>query len=128
MSITSTYFFQAISNTKDIDQFTDGEIDKDYKPFSINKMVAQYRDLVFFADEMNVSHNISKKDQLIFYNEIIPKKSRRALWTNKSKDHNLEIVMSYYNITQEKADPYLRILSKEQLTELENRLNIGGRE
>jgi chromosomal replication initiation ATPase DnaA len=125
---SSKYFFEAISYTKDKDQFTDGEIDKDYIPYIMNRMVAQYRDLVFFADDMNVSMNISKTHQIDFYMSVIPKKKRRALWTQKENNDAIEIIMNYYNISYDKAEPYLRILSEEQVGQLETRLNIGGRE
>lgn len=128
VTVTTTTFFNCVSHEKDIDTFTEGEIQKDYKPFIINRMIAQYKELIFFADAMNVSHDISKEHQLFFYNMIIPKKTRRALWNNKSKNRELSIIMQYYNLSQEKADPYLRILTREQINELEERLNIGGKE
>lgn len=124
---SSSYFFNAISNTKDVEQFTQGEIDKDYSPYVVNKMVSHWKDIIFFADELNVRRNISKKDQILFYIELIPKKSRRTLWSTKKKNEDLETVMKYYNITQEKADPYLRILTRRQIDELRVRLNTGGR-
>lgn len=124
---TASYFFNAVSYTKDLDQFTQGEIDKDYKPFVVNRMVSGYRDLVMFADEMNIRPNIAKEDQLYILNELIPKKKRRALWTNAKPSEDLEIVMEYYNITQDKAEPYLRILTPEQILKLKENLNKGGK-
>ena len=124
---TASYFFGALSFSKDIDQFTQGEIDKDYKPFVVNRMVSGYRDLVFFADELNIRPNIAKKDQLELYNLLIPKKKRRALWSTPRKNEDLEVVMNYYNINEEKAAPYMRILSREQIHDLRERLNNGGK-
>ena len=115
---TMSYFFNAISYTKDIEQFTDGEIEKDYKPYVMNRMIAQYKNLIFFADEMNRSHNIPKKYQLEFYMKVIPKKKRRALWATKDKVVDIQIIMDYYNISQEKAEEYMKILSKEQINKL----------
>ena len=124
---SSSYFFNAISFTKNPDEFTQGEIDKDYKPYVINKMVGQYRDLVLFANEMNIRKDISKIDQMLFYMEVIPKKKRRALWSSSKKDENVEVIMDYYNITQEKAHPYLKILTDNEISILKDRLNKGGR-
>ena len=124
---TGSYFFNAVSYTKDIEQFSQGEIDKDYKPFVINRMVAGYRDLVMFADEMNIRPNIAKEDQLYLYNQLIPKKKRRALWVNKKVDEDLQVVMDFYNITQEKAEPYMRILTPAQIQVLREQLNIVGK-
>ncbi len=124
---SASYFFNAVSYTKDADQFTQGEIDKDYTPFVVNKMVSQYRELVLLADEMNIRRNISKEDQLHFYMVTIPKNKRRALWSTKAKNEDLDVVMEYYNITHEKADPYMKILTGDQIQELKERLNKGGR-
>jgi hypothetical protein len=124
---TSSYFFNAVSYTKDTEQFTPEEIKKDYSPYVVNRMVAGYSDLVILADEMNISHNINKEYQMLFYAMMIPKKKRRVTFASKTKDENLKIVMEYYNITQEKADPYLKILTREQISTLKERLNKGGR-
>jgi hypothetical protein len=125
---TASYFFNAVSYTKDRDQFTQGEIDKDYKPYVINRMVAGYSELVLLADAMNISHNIPKDQQLDFYMTAIPKKKRRTVWAAKKKNDDLEVVMDYYNITQEKAYPYLKILTRDQINVLKDRLNKGGRD
>jgi len=125
---TASYFFNAISKTKDLDQFTQGEIDKDYKPYVVNRMVAGYRDLVLLAEEMNVCHNIAKEHQLAFFMAVVPKKFRRTTWSAKKKDVDLDVIMEYYNINQEKADPYLQILSRKQIDELESRLDKGGKQ
>lgn len=124
---TASYFFNTISYSKDLDQFTQGEIDKDYKPYVVNRMVSGYRDLVMFADEMNVRPNIAKEDQLVIYNQLITKKKRRALWSSAKVNEDLKTVMDYYNITQEKADPYMKILTREQIQALRERLNKGGK-
>lgn len=124
---SSSYFFNAVSYTKDSDQFTQGEIDKDYAPYVVNKMVAQYKDMIFFADEMNIRKNINKEDQLHFYMEIIPKKKRRVLWSTKKKNEDLNTVMDYYGINQDKAFDYMRILNEKQIYELRTRMNNGGK-
>lgn len=124
---SSSYFYNAISYTKDSEQFTQGEIDKDYKPFVVNKMVSGYRDTVLFAEEMTISYDISSRDQMFLYMMMLPKKKRRALWSQPKKNEDLDVVMKYYNITQEKAEPYMRILTADQIDELKERLNIGGK-
>lgn len=123
---SSSYFFNAISFTKDMKQFTDGEIEADYKPFIINRMVSGYRNLVLFAEEMNVHHNISKKDHLFLYMNMIPKKKRRTLWANKIKNEDIALIMEYYNISYEKAECYMRILTPEQVDHIKHRINTGG--
>lgn len=125
---TASYFFNALCYSKDIEQFTQGEIDKDYTPYVINRMVSGYRDLVMFADELNIRPGIAKEDQIELYKLLLPKKKRRVVWNNKKKNEDLQIVMDYYNLSEEKAAPYMKILSREQIVILRERLNNGGRE
>jgi len=124
---TASYFFNAVSYSKDMEQFTEGEIQKDYTPWVVNRMVSGYRDLIMFADELNIRPNISKENQLFLYNILIPKNKRRVVWNQKTNNPDIEIIMRYYNITEEKAEPYLKILSPEQIHILEERINNGGK-
>ena len=126
--ISSSFFFNTISHSKDIDQFTEEEIKKDYVPYVVNKMVAQYPNLVYYANELNCSHNIPKDQQLYFYNELIPKKKRKTLWNSIKKDEQMEIVTKYYKVSQDKASEYIRILTDDQIEELKARMYPGGRE
>ncbi len=125
---TASYFFNVLSYTKDLDQFTQGEIDKDYTPYVINRMISGYRNLCIFADELNIRPNIAKEDQMFLYSALIPKKKRRVVWPKKTKNDNLDIIMQYYNVSAEKAQVYLSLLSQDQIQELSARLNKGGRE
>lgn len=125
---SASYIFDTISNSKDIEQFSQGEIDKDYVPYVINRMVAGYRELIFLADAMNSSYSISKQHQMEFYNEMIAKKNRRVIWSNRTKNVNIEIIMDYYNVSYDKAEVYSRILNEEQVNEMKDSMEHGGRE
>lgn len=123
-----SHFFDAICYSKDIDQYTEEEIKKDYSPFLMNRMIAQYKSFIFLANWMNKHSNIDNDIQLKIYMDNIPKKKRQALWINKFVPSDLAAVMEYYNITQEKADPYMKILTPEQIDELARRMETGGEE
>jgi len=126
MNLTSSSFFNSISYLKDIDNYTQEEIESDYVPFVVNKMLAHYQNLIFFVDEMNCSHDIPKEQQLFFYDYLIPKQKRRVLWSNKKKDEVLEIIKEYYKISDDKAQDYKKILTEKQVEVLKSKLNKGG--
>ena len=67
--------------------------------------------------------------QYEFYINILRKGKRFSPWINKDKESDLEIVKSYYGYySNEKATQALKILSKEQLDYIKQRLDTGGKE
>ena len=117
-----SYFFNSASYKKE--DFDDDEFD-DYKPYVMNKMVAQYVDLVMFAEEMNRATNLSNEEQYLFYKMLIPKKKRRTLWPSKKKNEDLEVITEYYGVSRMKAEDYLKILNDEQINNIRNILLAG---
>ncbi len=123
---TAKNFFEAITYTKD-DSFSPGELEKDYKPFVINRMLAQYSDLVLYANEMNISGKLTPTLQFQFLLGVIPKKKRRVLYVERKTNEDIVNIMAYYNVSKDKAESYLRVLKSEELEEIKERLNKGGR-
>ncbi len=48
-------------------------------------------------------------------------------WLRKDKVQDLEWVKQYYGYSNEKASQALKILTKEQINYIKQRLDIGGR-
>ena len=65
--------------------------------------------------------------QYEFYINILRKRKRFSPWIRKDKESDLEIVKSYYGYSNEKATQALKILSKEQLDYIKQRLDTGGK-
>lgn len=117
-----SYFFSSASYKKE--DFDDADFN-DYKPYVMNRMVAQYRDLVMFAEEMNRATNLTNEEQYLFYKLLIPKKKRRTLWPSKRKNEDLEVIMEYYGVSRMKAEDYLKILNDDQISNIKSILNAG---
>ena len=99
---------------------------KEYSPYIINKCLSGQVDSVLFANEMNMNHHLSKDMQYSFYLNILRKRKRFSPWLRKDKVKDLECVKQYYGYSNEKASQALKILTKEQLTFIKQRLDIGG--
>jgi hypothetical protein len=99
---------------------------KEYPPFIINKCLAGHIDSVLFANEMNMNHHLDKGMQYSFYLNSLRKRKRFSPWLRKDKITDLECVKQYYGYSNEKASQALKILTKEQLTFIKKRLDIGG--
>jgi hypothetical protein len=65
--------------------------------------------------------------QYTFYLNTIRKQRRFSPWVYKDKIENLECVKKYYGYSNEKALQVLKILSKDQIIFIKQRLDTGGR-
>jgi len=99
---------------------------KEYPPYIINKCLSGHIDCVLFANEMNMNHHLDKDMQYLFYLNSLRKKKRFSPWIRKDKVKDLECVKQYYRYSNEKATQALKILNKEQLDFIKQRLEIGG--
>lgn len=104
----------------------DPSVKKDYAPFIINRCLSGHIDCVLFANEMNKYHFLDKDIQYSFYLNSLRKKKRFSPWLRKDKVTDLECVKKYYGYSNEKASQALKILSKEQINFIKQRLEIGG--
>lgn len=106
--------------------FLPAEALKEYSNFMSNRALSQYKELIFFANELN-QLNIDKDQHYAFLYHAIPKKKRFAKW-NKNTDikSDIELVQEYYGYSYSKAKEVLPIL----LTKMEyikSELNKGGK-
>ena len=99
---------------------------KDYPSYIINRCLSGHIDCIMYANEMNINHHLDKDMQYSFYLNSLRKKKRFSPWLRKDKVTDLECIKSYYGYSNEKASQALKILTKEQLTFIKKRLDIGG--
>ena len=99
---------------------------KSYPPYIINRCLSGHIDCVMYANEMNMHHQLDKDMQYLLYLNSLRKKKRFSPWLRKDKVTDLECVKSYYGYSNEKASQALKILTKEQLNFIKQRLDIGG--
>ena len=103
------------------------DIVKEYPPYIVNRCLSGHMDCVLFANEMNRYHSLDKDMQYNFYLNILRKRKRFSPWVRKEKVSDLEFVKSYYGYNNEKASQALKILSKEQLDYIKQKLETGGK-
>ncbi len=99
---------------------------KEYTPYIINRCLSAHIDCILFANEMNMKHHLDKDMQYSFFLNTIRKRKRYSPWLRKDKIKDLECVKRYYGYSNEKASQALKILSKEQINFIKQRLEIGG--
>jgi hypothetical protein len=101
-------------------------VKKEYTPYIINKCLSGNIDCIMYVNEMNMNSHLDKDMQYSFYLNIIRKRRRFSPWLRKDEIKDLEYVKSYYGYSNEKASQALKILSKEQITFIKQRLETGG--
>ena len=100
---------------------------KTYPPYIVNRCLSGHVDCIMFANEMNKYHFLDKDMQYSFYLNSLRKKKRFSPWIRKDEITDLECVKKYYDYNNEKASQALKILTKEQITFIKQRLEIGGK-
>ena len=101
---------------------------KDYAPYIINRCLSGNLDCIMFVNEMNKYSFLDKDIQYTFYLNTLRKKKRFSPWLRKDKVTDLQSVKQYYGYSNEKASQALKILSKQQLEFIKQRLEVGGRQ
>jgi hypothetical protein len=100
---------------------------KEYAPYIINRCLSGHIDCILFANEMNMNHSLDKDMQYSFYLNSLRKKKRFSPWIRKDTIKDLDYVKRYYGYSNEKAQQALKILNKEQINFIKQRLEIGGK-
>ena len=116
------YWLNSINHTKE-------DLSEDmssYPPFIINKCLSGHLDCVLFANEMNRYSHLDKDMQYSFYINTLRKRKRFSPWLRKDKIEDLDVVKQYYGYSNEKAQQALKILSREQIDYIKQKLEIGG--
>jgi hypothetical protein len=120
-------WLNSINSTKDNLVSDDPTLIKSYPPYIINRCLSSHIDAILFANEMNKNHHLDKELQYSFYLNSLRKKKRFSPWLRKDKVTDLDIVKQYYSYSNDKAMQALKILSREQLDFIKQRLETGGR-
>ena len=97
-------------------------------PYIINRCLSGHLDCILFVNEMNRYSFLDKDIQYNFYLNTLRKKKRFSPWLRKEKVTDLQSVKQYYGYSNEKASQALKILSKQQLEYIKQRLETGGRQ
>lgn len=87
-----------------------------FSTFMITRALGKYPDCLFYANEINqLSASIEPRMAYDFYFNALPPRKRFAKWFKSSKNEELiEIIKSYFSVSQKVALGYLQLLSEEQ--------------
>jgi hypothetical protein len=128
MSYELKDYLNSINFTKDyLMDDSDPQWEKKYPAFVVNKCMSGHIDTIMFANEMNMNHGLPTKLQYDFLLNSVRKRKRFSPWLKKEKIQDLDAVKSYYGYSNDKAQQALKILTKEQITFIKQKLDVGGK-
>lgn len=119
-------YVNAINYTKQ-DIMHTAEDEKIYLPFMVNRSLSYFQDTVILANEMNRYPHLDNKLQFSFLINMVRKRKRFSKWDKPEIQNDIEVVKEYYGYSNEKARQVLALLSLDQLKEIKEKVNKGGR-
>lgn len=130
VKITKLTFFDFVKDICEQKQYLFNEsTEYAFVPFMINRALSQNVDTIMWANEMNkFRHGTSEMvHDFLFYS--IPKKKRYNKWAKANNEDNekIELLMKHYNVNRRVAISYLALLTEQQLADIQQRNNIGGK-
>jgi len=120
-------WLNSINTTKENLLDEDPSLEKEYAPYIINRCLSGHIDCIMFVNELNKNHSLPKKLQYDFLLNSLRKRKRFSPWLRKDQIKDLDLVKKYYGYSNEKAQQVLKILTKEQLSSIRERLETGGK-
>ena len=102
------------------------ELEKEYKPFIINRGLSFNHDTVLYANEMNFHNHADSKLQFDFFLNSIRPKKRYGEWLKRDSNEVLENIKEYYKCSYAKAREYVTLLNDSQLDIIKQRIDTGG--
>ena len=88
--------------------------------------MSSFPDTLMLAYEMNRHSDLDKDIQFQFYINSVRKKKRFSPFIIASKLKDIDVVKEYYGYSNDKAKDALKILSKDQIKYIKEKLFKGG--
>jgi len=102
------------------------ELEKEYKPFIVNRALSFSYDMVLYANLMNEYNHLDSKLQFDFFLNSIRPKKRYSKWLKRENNEVLELIKDYYKCSYAKARDYVTLLNDSQLDILRKHSDKGG--
>ena len=99
---------------------------KKYPAFMVNKVLSSFIDTISKANEMNRLSLLDNDMQFQYLLNSIRSKKRYTPYLKSEKIQDIECVKEYYGYNMEKASTALKILTKNQLKNIKEKLYKGG--
>jgi hypothetical protein len=101
--------------------------EESYKPYVANKALSYHIDCVPYANQMNMSTSLDTELQYQYLlNTIRGMKRKFQPWQKANSIEDLDCIKEYFSYSNAKAKEALRILNKDQISLIKEKLDKGG--
>jgi len=96
------------------DSENDGQAEKDYSAFMVNKALSYFADTVLHANEMNMNYHLNNRAQYEFFLNSIRRKKRWAKWTKPEKSDIIDAICVVYKCSPKVGNQYSSLMTPEE--------------
>lgn len=121
-------FIDSVGNSKRDILSEDPSYEKEYNPWMVNQGFSLSLDTIFYANEMNLNPQLSKRIQHDFYLYSLPKRKRFNRWPKKEVHPEEVICLSrYLNCSLREASRMYPLLDQEDIKNIKESTYQGGK-
>jgi hypothetical protein len=122
-------YINAINKNEDIIRSSESPelAEKEYSPYMVNRGLSYFPDTILYANEMNMLAHVDHILQFDYLLNSIRPRKRFSKWVKKREDSDIEAVKEYFGYGYAKAQQALTVLSTQQLDNIKQRLEKGGK-
>lgn len=99
-----------------------------YMPFIVNRNFSQNPETIFYANEMNLNHELTKRMNYDFYYYGLKKRKRFFKWAKKkNEDMNaIKAIQFHFGYSERKAKQVVSLFSKQDIKKMIDLMDEGG--
>jgi hypothetical protein len=103
-----------------------GDLEKQYNAFLVNRGLSFTPDTILAANEMNVVPFLDKRMQYDYLYSTVRKKKRYSKWIKAEQDEIEDLIVEYYGVSRRRASEYASMLTDKDVAEIKAKTNKGG--
>ena len=112
---------------KDITRGDDESIIETYDPYVIMIGLSQHVDTILVVNELNKHPGVTKQMHYDYLFHSVRARKRTGKWAKQTRPDNIQLIMDHYGYSRVKAIEALKILTDDQIKEIKEIRNTGGR-
>jgi hypothetical protein len=115
-----TFVNDILQHKKDVIRNSDNPNDTEayYSPYITNKALSFHVDTIFYSNEMNQHPHVDKLLQYDYLLNSVRAFKRKHAWIKSVKNEELQLISEYFNVNMNRAEEYLKILTKQDIKEI----------
>lgn len=103
-----------------------GDLERQYNAFLVNRGLSFTPDTILAANEMNAVPFLDKRLQYDYLYGIVKKKRRYSKWIKAEEDDIEDLIVEHYGVSRRRAMEYASMMTDQDVAEIKAKMNKGG--